>query len=125
MAVTIVPWPAGLPKCASAWEGAWEPASIRTELDGGHVKVRKRFTKPVRRASVKFILLPDQYEVFKQLYENDTQCGVLPMMLETPVGPGHAPQTWRFAAPPTYTALGKPPVAWEAAVALEQLPYWG
>jgi hypothetical protein len=94
-------------------------------MEGGMVKVRRRFTKPVRRATAVFMLTNAQIEVFKQLYENDTLCGVWPMMVETPLGTGHVPQAWRFASEPAYTALGRPLIAWQAQVALEQLPYWG
>lgn len=124
MALTIVPWPAGLPKCPASWDASWIAPVVRTEFDGGMVKVRRRFSKANRSATATFVLSKEQLQWFRQLYENDTQNGSLPFMLATPDA-GMVAQAWRFKEPPQYTAIGTPLICWQASCSLEQLPYWG
>jgi hypothetical protein len=71
-------WPAGLPQ-ASLLEGALETvqdATVRTEMDVGPAKRRRRYTAVVRRFSVPLILTLDQVATLETFYDSTLSGGV-------------------------------------------------
>ena len=71
-------WPSTLPQ-ASLLEGALETvqdATIRTEMDVGPAKRRRRYTAVVRRFSVPLILTVDQVATLETFYDSTLSGGV-------------------------------------------------
>lgn len=118
--VTYVLRPTELDGCWQSWSETDMPAVIRTSMESGHVKVRRRFTGLHRTASATVVMERKLYEIFMNWWRNDCRSGVLPTLVKEPTG---AEGVWRFTSPPRITwAPGAK--AFEAACELEQLPGW-
>ena len=90
---------------------------IRTSMDVGPDKVRRRTTANVRVVVGSFFLTPAQYTTFKSFYEVDTAYGVLPHDFTDPHGNTNE---YRFTKPPVYIPNGN--VEWQVQVEWEELP---
>lgn len=114
--------PASLDGCWSAFTMREQPATVRSEMDTGYVKVRRRTTAPVRVADASVTLPYALYADFVTWWDNTLQ-GVLPTLIDMPL---EGQQLWRFAEAPTYTPIpGRSGVgAFTVSVKLEQLPEW-
>ena len=71
--MTTVAWPATLPDCLESWEETERPSVIRTAMDAGPPKVRRRFTAPMREIRCTMNLRRDQYLAFRDFF--DVTCG--------------------------------------------------
>lgn len=72
-------WPEGLPTIAMERSFVESPPDlkIRTEMDSGIAKVRRRFTSGVRPMSFDIPMTLDQVEIFDQFYSQDLASGAL------------------------------------------------
>jgi len=110
---------------------------LRTQMDAGPAKVRRRFTANVRPIKAALILWDNQVQYLDNFFMNDCQGGALPFDWQTQRGLGDEAlitdqsqvtdenyllisATMRFVSPPTYTAAGAR--KFEAALDLEILP---
>lgn len=71
-----IPWPAGAPQFAESWEEQNQPLTIRTNMDVGPPKVRRRATRSFRSVTVSFTCRHDQWRVLKDFFQVDCQSGV-------------------------------------------------
>ena len=71
-----VPWPAGAPQFAEGWQEKNNPNTIRTPMDVGPPKVRRRATRLTRQISVTFIGTHAQWLAVKDFFNLDCQEGV-------------------------------------------------
>ena len=114
-------WPVGLPQL-TAVEGYGEAppdTALRTNMDAGPAKVRRRSTAGIRPLSVQFDLDAAQVETLDAFYVATLQGGALSFDWVHPRT--QAAATLRFVQPPAYRPHGSD-AAWRAVVQLEVLP---
>lgn len=113
-------WPESLPQEPGA-DGFQETAPnlvVRTQMDAGPPKVRRRFTAGVRTFAMRFVLSEDQVDTLDAFFIEDCAGGAIPFDWKHPRT--NAPASFRFVEPPTYTSLGGD--CWSANVSVELLP---
>jgi hypothetical protein len=120
MAVQVAARPASLSGCFQSWSEKQVANSIRTDMENGTVKVRRRTTGIFRQADVSVTLKGDQYQDFVDWWNVNCQQGALPTRVITPYG---AEEVWRIVEPPSIEWLqGNPNPAFRASMKLERLP---
>ena len=114
------PWPPGI--TSAFWsEGFTEEPDdvlIRTSMDTGPAKVRRRFVNPTKSYSCA-ILVKDatEYQTLNDFYYITCQGGSDTISLPHPIT--GAPSVFRFRGPIQWSAAG---IAWQASFKLELLP---
>jgi hypothetical protein len=101
MAIT---WPTTLPDCAESWEEQAVPVTIRTSMDVGPPKVRRRYTRTMRNVRVGFTMTHAEAMALREFFEVDTQGGVLEHAFRHPFN--NAIESFRFVEPPSIANLG-------------------
>ncbi len=114
-----IPYPGTLPTNfqTQGYKETGADNQIRSQMDVGPQKVRRRTTANVRKITGQFFLTPAQYTTFKTFYETDTSYGVTPFDFTDPHGNTNE---YRFVKPPVYSPNGN--VEWLVRVEWEQLP---
>jgi hypothetical protein len=113
--------PDELSGCWSTWSEQDVPTTIRSSMDNGEPKVRRRFTGVLRRAQVS-VNCPD-YDVQNYMYWFRTLCqqGLMPTAMVSPAG---VEAVWRFVEPPV-VQWGAPGSGMAVVSAtIERLPGW-
>jgi len=64
-------WPSTLPLPQLTFEGTVSPSVIRTEMEAGNFRQRKRFTQTVDTFQVAIPLTPSQYSIFDTFFKTD------------------------------------------------------
>lgn len=114
-----IAWPSFLPKALRAGYG-FEPAEtvIRTEFEGGPVRVRKVTPRGPETIPVRWIFSGAEMEFFKAFYAYALADGSalldLPLMTN---GAAIEVQTVNFASPPRYALVGV--THWEVSAAVQ------
>ena len=122
MAVTTVDVatrPAQMDGCWATWAEQDEPAVIRTTMEDGTVKVRRRNTGRHRVAKVSRTFKAVDYTNFMDWFNIACQQGVKPTRMKTPYD---ADEVWRFSSPPEIVWLE--PAAFAVSCNIEQLAGW-
>jgi hypothetical protein len=112
-------WPPSLP--APNWTGFQETSPnvvIRTSMDVGPPKVRRRSTAGVRPLSMTFLLTKDDVSTLDTFYQTTLSGGSLPFDWTHP-RTGAAVRV-QFTASPSYQAQG--PLHYQAQCQMEILP---
>jgi len=102
--MAAIPWPAFLPPCAETWEEFDLPVTVRTQMDIGPPKVRRRSTRTLRNVHVSFTMSHDQAMQLRDFFEIDLQGGVQEHSFRHPFRDDVEP--FRFMEPPHITSLG-------------------
>lgn len=92
--------------------------SIRTSMEQGEAKVRKRYTAAIRKFSIVQFMTGAQVEIFDQFWENDLAFGSLAFSWVHPRTQVAAPRC-RIMKPPSYMPVGP---NFKVAYDLEILP---
>jgi hypothetical protein len=100
----LIPWPVGLPDCAESWEEQNVPVTVRTQMDIGPPKVRKRYTRTMRNARVSFTMTHEQAMQLRDFFEVDLQGGIYEHEFRHPFA--NELQRFRFVEPPSIANLG-------------------
>jgi hypothetical protein len=117
-------WPGGLPQnqfIAVADER--QKGALRTAMDAGPAKMRRRFSAVVRAIICPIEMTGTQKGIFDTFFNTTLAEGALPFTWSDPAT--DATQNYRFTAPPKFTLdVGGEPGArlWKASLALEILP---
>lgn len=113
-------WPATLPSypLVEGYEERAPATMLRTEMDAGPAKVRRRFTAGVRVLTLEVGLTTEQTETLDAFFVDTLQGGTLPFDWVHPRT--QDPATFRFTAEPEYEPLGGE--MWIAVLPLEILP---
>ena len=114
-------WPVGLPQLIAV-DGYGETppdTTLRTGMDAGPAKVRRRSTAGIRPLSVQLDLDAAQVETLDGFYVATLQGGALAFDWVHPRTQAIA--TLRFVRPPAYRPQGSD-AAWRAVMQLEVLP---
>lgn len=101
---TPIAWPAGLPACAETWEEFDLPVTVRTQMDVGPPKVRRRATRTLRNVRVGFTMDHAQAMQLRDFFETELQGGVQEHSFQHPFR-GDV-EAFRFMEPPKIAALG-------------------
>lgn len=104
MAVTKGTRPAELDGCWGEWSEQDVDNVIRTDMDNGTIKSRRRFTGYIRKAAVSVTMPASQYQFFVQWFRVNCQAGAIPTDMKTPYG---AEEVWAFAEPPVINWVDK------------------
>ena len=115
-------WPPALPNLLVAGYSESAPKlSLRTTMDAGPAKARRRFTAGVRPIKGKLLLTALQVEVLWDFWMNLCASGATPFawVTNTLPAPGQ-PVQMRFTGEPSFSAVA--PNLYEASLALEVLP---
>ena len=119
MAITIGTRPASIDGCWASWAEKAEPVVIRTTMEDGTVKVRRRSTGKIRVANVSRTFDAKDYQAFQDWFTVACQQGVLPTRVTTPYG---TQEVWRFTEAPEINWVD--PKAFAVSCTLEQLAGW-
>ena len=113
-------WPVTLPQYVLR-EGLGETlpdTALRTEMDAGPAKLRRRTSAAVRPISAAVNLSTSQAADLETFYVDTLEGGTLPFDMADPrTGTTYS---FRFTAPPALYPLGA--TLWRASLALERLP---
>lgn len=111
-------WPSTLPAPKNGTYRESPPeTTIRTQMEQGPAKVRRRFTNGQRQISFGMVLTQEQTQTLDAFYESDTSGGSLSFNYTHPrTG---APVVGRFLKPPSYSAIDQ--FNYDATVELEIL----
>jgi hypothetical protein len=91
---------------------------VRTEMDAGPAKVRRRFTAGVRKFNVSFILTTAQIATLDTFFVTDTNAGADQFTWDHPRT--EVTGSFRFISPPKYSSAGG--THWKVSFQLEKLP---
>ena len=91
--------PETLDGCFSSWSETQTDNVVKSQMDSGVVKTRRRFTGIQRRAEVSVTLSADLYEDFVDWFNVYQRQGSIPTRVKTPYG---KEEIWLFVAPPVY-----------------------
>ena len=113
-------WPSTLPQdvLIDGYDEQVPETTLRTSMDAGPAKVRRRFSAGVRVFAVTVPLTRAEVETLDAFYLNDLQGGALRFDWTSPrTG---APVQFRFLAPPRYAPQSQ--ADWLGQLQLEVLP---
>lgn len=113
-------WPAGLPQ-RPLLQGASEQGQgtvVRTDMDVGPAKLRRRYTAEITRFDIALILTTAQVATLETFYDSTVNGGVDPFDWSHPRTLAAA--EFRFVSRPAYQPLGAD--YWRTAFVLEVLP---
>jgi len=77
-------WPAGLPDCPQTWNETDISQIIRSEVDVGVAKTRRRYTRERLRISATLTLAKSDYESFRLFYNVTLKDGLETFNYEHP-----------------------------------------
>lgn len=99
-------WPVGLQQRLNAddFSVKFGDTTIRTDMDVGPAKVRRRLTDGVDTYSCSILLDIDDWDTLKDFYKTTLAGGSLPFLFTDPFTSMNDP--FRFAAPPEAKPMG-------------------
>ena len=115
-----MPWPAGLQQKVNqqGFEKAIGSTKIRTEVDVGPAKVRRRYTRGVDNYRVTMNIDRSDIPDFEEFYDIDLNGGVLPFDFENPIT--GTTQEFRMVDDPRIVNIGGN--AFQISMLWEKLP---
>ena len=120
MAIEIGSRPASLSGCFQTWNERQVANTIRTEMENGTVKVRRRTTGIYRQAEVGGVLKGSLYADFVAWWNVNCKQGSIPTRVVTPYG---TEEVWRISEPPGIEWLQSGDnAAFRVSMKLERLP---
>lgn len=113
-------WPATLPQelLSSGFQQKAQSQVIRSDMDAGPPKVRRRFTAKVITIQGSIEINAAQYETLETFFDTTLNGGATSFDWTHPITGDTV--SYRFKEPPTYSAVG--PVLFRAQLTLEILP---
>ena len=114
-------WPASLPQepLAQGYNEQAPNTVVRSAMEAGPPKLRRRFTAGVRSIECQVRLTPVQVDTLDAFFGSTVAGGALSFDWKHPRN-GTA-VTFRFVEPPSYTSLARGTL-WQATLRLEILP---
>lgn len=101
--MTTATWPAGIPACPADWSEQDRDQVIRTAVDVGPGKTRRRATRQTTRAQARFVMSRDQWVTLRNWFRFDAAGGATAFAWPHPIT-GEA-LAWRFTQPPTASVI--------------------
>lgn len=102
-----VAYPATLPDAPlrSGYNQKQQSNVVRSSVDVGEAKVRRRYTDPIYNENWQMILTPVQIPIFNSWFNTDLQSGVLRFTFNDPVT--DTASEYRFLDMPAFSPYGK------------------
>ena len=99
-------WPASLQQVLNEQGFTYEigDTAIRSEMETGMPKVRRRFTKPINKLSCSILLNISQYSTFSVFFNTTLNGGVNTFNFNNPLSASTS--EFRFITPPQISPLG-------------------
>ena len=99
-------WPPTIDKkvLQSGFSQQATPNTIRSKVEAGVDKLRRRYTIPILKVTASMFLNFTQYEALELFYDTTLQGGVLSFGFPDPAT--DVEHEYRFLAPPSYVAAG-------------------
>jgi hypothetical protein len=91
---------------------------LRSDMDSGPAKTRRRFTKSVDSYTASIWVDETQYLTFENFYDTTLNGGTLPFTFPHPIT--QVPTDFRFKSPPKYSPVGGG--TWSVSFEWEKLP---
>lgn len=119
--MTIPSWPASLPSAllVRGYSESLPDVTLRTQMDAGPAKVRRRFTAGVRPVSGRQVMTAAQVAALRTFYETTLLGGSLRFSWREPRA-GDATVEFRFTEPPQWS--GMEPGLFDVSLSLEIMP---
>lgn len=113
-------WPPSLPQrqLVDGYEETLPNIVVRTQMEAGAAKVRRRYTAAVTPVRCNVVLTAAQAETLRTFFVDTVAGGALPFDWVNPLS--NAAATYRFVEPPRWSAL-KPGLVM-ASLSLEIMP---
>ena len=101
-----VPWPSQLQQLVNEQSFSYNfgETVLRSDVDIGPKKLRRRYTRPINTASVSIDLTVAQYNIFYTFFFTTINAGVTPFELAHPIT--GVLKEWRFTEPPVVRPIG-------------------
>lgn len=109
-------FPASLPQCPQTWAEVDKPTLIRSDVDVGVAKVRRRYTRDTALYEVSLTLPKDKYQAFEDFYRITLKDGLETFNYDHPYT-GKVLEV-RFVSPPTKSMTG---VAFQVSMQWESI----
>lgn len=105
MSETDILWPASLPQSPllDGWQETLPDNTLRTEMEQGPAKLRRRSTAASGRMNVQFLLSTADCALLDTFYSDTLTGGV--KVFQMPHPRRSTPVSCRFTAPPEYAAV--------------------
>lgn len=119
--MSVPVWPAELPQqlFVNGYSQSFAETTIKSEMDAGPAKVRRRFTAGIEPISGKMVMTAAQLTMLETFYNTTLLGGSLRFSWTKP--PAHtAACEMRFTESPSWTAVE--PEVYEVSLSLEILP---
>ena len=115
-------WPTSLQSLVNAdtFSEKFANTLIRSDVEQGPPKVRRRFTKGIRQVTVSICIDADQYEDLEDFYDTETAGGSLQFLFNHPIT--GVPTYFRFVDPPDIKPLNGSGIKFTASMNWEILP---
>lgn len=122
-----VNWPLTLPQdtLQDGFQYSRQTGLIRTDMDAGYPKTRRRFTATVRTYNISMVMTKTQLEAFETFYFDSLQMGTVRVNFPDPLSPTQASAEFRWVGDGgtgyTVTQSGDTQ-DWIVSFTLERLP---
>lgn len=115
-------WPASLPQTPllQGFSEGMPDTTLRTQMDAGPGKTRKRFSAGIKLFQFELILTADQAATFDTFFRTDTADGALPFDWKNPRT--DVAVSFRMVTPPPPALVSIDKDIYRLALSLEQLP---
>lgn len=116
----MVDWPVTLPQSplVAGYQEQPENTMLRTDMETGAAKQRRRFTAAPRNIAMSIMLTDAQMDIFEDFFFNDIKGGSISFEWVHPRTGD--PATFRFTQMPTYQEIT--PFLYQVNLPLERLP---
>ncbi len=114
-----IEWPSQLPiPKIDGLSAQYERATIRTEMDAGPAKTRRRFTAVPKSFTCSLILREDKRALLDAFYKDSLGFGTLRFLMKNPQTGNK--ETFRMKEPPSEN--GNDGGLWDVTLSLERMP---
>ena len=121
--MALASWPASLPRgdraLVQGYQEQWDGGVIRSEMETGPARLRRRTTAVAQPLSVTFAMDSDQVDTFKTFFLTTLSGGTEPFYFRRP-REGQT-EIARFRAPPQITPMGSGEL-WQVSFTVEIMP---
>ncbi len=121
MTLTIATRPSTISGCLQTLSESWEESLLKSKMENGVIKTRRRTTHTPRIANGAFILTRDKYADMVDWFYVRCAQGVHPTRIKMPGS--NTEEVWRFSKPPSFE-WDRSAKAFLVSIQIEQLPEW-
>lgn len=75
-------YPEGLPLPQSSFSGTMATPTVTTSFESGRIRRRKTGRTPVKKATLEWLLTPDEYDIFEVFHRLELEMGTRPFTMD-------------------------------------------